>query len=161
MLAAAFVTLPTLVLPSWWTFNHSASLPRGLYWYVSAPRELRRGTLACFEYVAPAWAESRHYFPAGAQLCKVVLGLPGDRVVRNGSQVSVCGPAECHFVGRLLSTDSHGRKAVAADLPAVIPPRKFYLGSNRVLNSFDSRYLGLIDQAAITRVIYPLVTEGG
>jgi hypothetical protein len=44
---------------------------------------------------------------------------------------------------RVLNKDSHGGRVQAATFPGHIPARQVHLGSTRVPNSFDSRYLGL------------------
>lgn len=141
------------------SINPSPSLPLGLYWDSPVPAKLHRFELACFSYAPPAWAMPRHYYSPGAQICKWVYGLPGDRIVRNGRTLHICHKNKCIFAGVILKTDSEGRPAYGADLPAVIPQDEYYFGSTRVPNSYDSRYLGLIDSVQVTRVIHPLWTQ--
>lgn len=138
------------------SFNPSPSLPMGVYWDGPVPHKLHRNELACFSYAPPAWAFSRHYYSVGTQICKWVLGLPGDRIVKNGRTMHICHGDKCVFAGVILKTDSEGRPAYAASFPSVIPEGEYYFGSTRVPNSYDSRYLGLIDYRDVTRVIHPL-----
>ena len=160
LIGSALFVIPQLFLPVGLGFNRSASLPRGLYWHESTPEHLHRGDRACFGYVIPDWAVARHYFPEGAQLCKVVLGLNGDRIVNHDGRISICPPSEpCIDAGQTLKADGRGRPVQGARLPDTVPVGFFYMSSTRVSNSFDSRYLGLIDAHRITRRIYPLVTE--
>lgn len=141
------------------SFNPSPSLPLGVYWDSPPPAMLHRYELACFSYAPPDWAMPRHYYSTGAQICKWVLGLPGDRIVKDGRSLHICHGNKCTFAGVVLKTDSEGRPAYAAKLPAVIPDGEYYFGSTRVPNSYDSRYLGLIDAVTVTRVIHPLWTQ--
>lgn len=160
LIGAALLVIPQLFLPVGLDFNRSESLPRGLYWHENAPRQLVRGDWACFGYIAPAWAASRHYFPDDAQLCKVVMGLPGDRIENRDGHIYICAPqTPCVDAGQTLKNDSRGRPAEGASLPGIIPAGLFYMGSTRVSNSFDSRYVGLIDHDRISRRIHPLLTE--
>lgn len=137
------------------TWNSSASLPVGLYWHKTSTAMPKHGDKVCFSYRAPEWAVSRNYFFDGALLCKIALGLPGDRIVQAEDRVELCRPSGCEDVGRVLAFDSQGRPVQPAELPEAIPEGYVYLGIPAVPNSFDSRYLGLIDARDIQRTIYP------
>ncbi len=141
------------------SYNPSPSLPLGLYWDTPVPRELHRGELACFPYVPPVWAAARDYLPPAAQICKIVMGVAGDHILRNGRSIFICHQGSCISGGLILKADSKGRPAVPAALPSVIPAGEYYMGSTRVPNSFDSRYLGLIPYSSMTRAIHPVITE--
>jgi conjugative transfer signal peptidase TraF len=157
--AVAFLLMLDAASPVGLSFNHSKSLPRGLYWHRPIASPLRRGELVCFHYEAPVWAKTRHYFPEGILLCKSVLGLPGDRLVKEEGGIAVCAPAGCSFAGKSLIVDSQGRGIPTLEYPAEIPAGKVFLSSTRVANSFDSRYLGLIDQSSLVRETGPIFTE--
>jgi conjugative transfer signal peptidase TraF len=141
------------------SINHSKSLPRGIYWNTPIPTAFQRGQLVCFPYVAPQWAKSSNYFLRGTLLCKAVLGLPGDKIVMDGRNVSVCEDTRCYAAGRVLSEDTLHRAVPLPQYPAIIPQGELFLSATRVPNSFDSRYLGLIAETEIVREIHPLLTE--
>ena len=139
-------------------YNRTDSLPLGLYLAHRAPQALERGDYVCFRYREPSWAVGR-YLPDGAQLCKEVLGLPGDTVLQEQNALYLVHGGKRAPLGSLLSADSKGRAVpVQSWGTTVIPPGQFYLGSTRIPTSFDSRYLGLISQSDILARIYPLLT---
>ena len=132
-------------LPEGITYMSSPSLPEG--WYVTHPIQfpLKRGQTVCAVYHEPLWAAGRHYLPNHSFICKHVFGLPGDRIEVKNREVRICPHEEskCFFAGRILTHDPSGRAVFAVPLPKRIPPGFVYLGSTRVVTSFDSRYLGL------------------
>jgi len=138
------------------TWNRTASLPLGLYWHSRLTEVPAIGDVVCFPYRAPEWAKSRKYFPEGARLCKRVIGLPGDRIVRAADRLEICHANRCVDAGRIMPHDSLGRPAVAADLPEVIPEGFAYMGVPEVQMSFDSRYLGLVALKDLERTIHPV-----
>ena len=138
------------------TWIRSPSLPVGLYWHTRITRQPRRGDLVCFRYQAPEWALERHYLPESSLVCKPVLGLPGDRVLRTGDSLAVCHQAVCEVVGRIVSFDSRGRPVTPAILPERIPEGSLFLGVPERPRSFDSRYLGLVRVTQLLRMIHPM-----
>ena len=132
-------------LPEGITYMSSPSLPEG--WYVTRPIsfQLKHGETVCAVYHQPAWAAGRHYLPNGSFICKHVFGLPGDRIEVRHRVVHICpaGTHSCFFAGRILTHDPQGRPVFAVPLPKRIPAGYVYLGSTRVVTSFDSRYLGV------------------
>jgi Type IV secretory pathway, protease TraF len=143
-------------LPVGIAWNRSDSLPVGFYWFTPTRQPLQYEDKVCFEYTAPDWAKARHYFPEGSLLCKKVLGLPGDRIVREGDLVRLCNDLHCRDVGRVVTQDSAGRPVPAIELPETIPVGYTFLGVPEAKMSFDSRYLGLISINDIQRTIHPL-----
>jgi conjugative transfer signal peptidase TraF len=155
----ALILMADAFFPVGISINHSKSLPRGIYWHAPISTAFHRGQLVCFPYVAPEWAKPRNYFPQGSLLCKAVLGLPGDKIVMDGRDVSVCEDSHCYAGGRILSEDPKHRAVPLTPFPAVIPQGELFLSATRVPNSFDSRYLGLLAGSEIVREIHPLLTE--
>jgi conjugative transfer signal peptidase TraF len=141
-------------LPVGITWIRSPSLPIGLYWHTRPTLPPRRGDVVCFRYHAPQWAIERQYLPEDSLVCKRVLGLSGDRLVRNGDSLTVCHPAACEDVGRIVSFDSRGRPVTPAMLPERIPEGSVYLGVPEHPRSFDSRYLGLVQTTQLLRTIH-------
>jgi conjugative transfer signal peptidase TraF len=160
LVAFGFLGLYASELSPWFiAYNRTDSIPEGLYLAHRGASTLTRGQLVCFRYHEPAWAAGR-YLPNGAQVCKEVLGLPGDTVTQAGQHLQLArtgGGTES--LGDLLSADSKGRVVPSQSWgKTVIPAGQYYLGSTRITTSFDSRYLGLIDKADVLERIYPLYT---
>lgn len=140
------------------SWQHSESLPPGLYYNTPVPSRLAFGQVVCFAYKAPTWARARQYLPEGSLVCKPIQGLPGDHINIQSGRVQICHGtgAFCTDGGAVLNKDSHGGRVQAAALPGRIPAGQVYLGSTRVSNSFDSRYLGLQPTNSLVRTIHPL-----
>lgn len=158
----AFVAVIAIVrayLPYELAVNTTASIPRGLYLakdYQGEP--LVRGQAACFEYRTPAWAQAREYFAEGRRLCKYALGLSGDWVLSKDMELSILSShglpvAKATYAG----ADSRGRdlpQGVLQDGP--IPAGKVLMLAPAKTNSLDSRYLGLVEQQALTHTLTPI-----
>lgn len=163
---ACFIGLVALLLlntfaPAGFMGVHTSSIPVGLYWRVDrAPgSQLDRGSRACFEYVAPAWARGRDYFPEGGFICKYVAAVPGDRIVITGDALKLCSSENnCRDAGYFVDKDRFNRPVVRADLPEVIPAGQYYLSGTENTRSYDSRYQGLIADVRIKRTLTPLIT---
>ncbi|KWT98320.1 MULTISPECIES: S26 family signal peptidase [unclassified Variovorax] len=147
------------VVPYSLSWNVTASIPRGLYLSTEATTTpLVRGQIGCFAYSAPTWAEARHYFPDGFQLCKYALGLPGD-VVEVDASLRVSSAAGKHADVAFASADSRGRPMPRAEgLAGAIPRGEYLLLAPAHTNSLDSRYLGRIAHERLTRTLVPLLT---
>ncbi len=134
--------------PEGLTYMSSPSLPEG--WYVTRPIKfpLVRGETVCAVYHQPIWAAGRRYLPNDSFICKHVFGLPGDRIEVTHHVVRLCQAStdKCLNAGRILTHDMSGRPVFAVPLPKRIPAGYVYLGSTRVKESFDSRYLGVFPQ---------------
>ena len=140
-------------------YNTTASIPKGVYLTKRvAPSNLAVGDIACFAYEAPAWAKSREYFLEGRRLCKVVFGLAGQKVFKEGGDIWV-GSKEQPPVAKLAAKDSQGR-----DLPqdalttGTVPVGHVLMLAPDYPNSFDSRYLGYIPEHRLTTRAWPLLT---
>lgn len=151
----------TNLVPYSLVWNHTASLPIGLYLSEdTAHRAVPVGAMACFAYHAPAWANSRHYFYEGVSLCKYVKGLAGDVLLRkNGEWVALSQTGDARRVGAMASRDHYGRALPQDALKeGPIPPGMVVMSAPQHSNSLDSRYLGLVAQDALRTRIYPLIT---
>lgn len=116
------------------------------------PGPIARGDLASFTL--------RHWIagPKPLKATKVVLCVPGDRLTMSVSRNAFLpGARDAAFYcnGKFLNVS----KPVAKDgrrvhywvwTDAVVPPGKYFVGSDHP-DGFDSRYLGLIDEANLTR----------
>ncbi len=75
-----------------------------------------------------------HGYPAGSTFIKVVVGVPGDTVIRADRAFSVGD----HYVG-LAKTHAKNGEPLAAAEGGVIPPGEYFLATPNP-DSFDSRY---------------------
>lgn len=135
------------------TWNLSASLPRGLY-LVERGRAPERGSivlLAVPDSFRPL-VRARDYLPVAASLLKVVVGLPGDVACVRGASLVVNG----RVLGSVLSGDSRGRPLAPTRFCGVLPAGSAFVATPAPL-SFDSRYFGPVRLSALT-VVRPLWT---
>lgn len=157
--AAAAVLAYKAFVPFELVINTSSSIPRGLYLAKAVERApLERGAGVCFAYVPPAWASNRAYFEPGRRLCKYVAAIPGEQVlVKDGRlQVRTAGGTLVQEA-ELAENDSLGRPLPPNALhTGKVPFGKVLLLAPANKNSLDSRYLGLIDQSAVSHQIWPL-----
>ena len=147
-------------LPYSLAYNHTASLPAGFYLSEKISfDQIAHGDLVCFKRELPSWAEGRHYGVAGIDLCKQVLGLPGDLIERTAAnRIQLTGAVGTWDGGAVLEIDSRGRVMVPAVHASPIPGNRLYAAMVHLPNSLDSRYLGLVRAEMVTRRIHPLVT---
>lgn len=136
----------------------TASVARGVYLAhpVDAER-LQRGAVVCFRFVAPAWARERHYLPEGALACKELAGLPGDRVTTLDGVNLLESNGQTRELGRLLAVDREGRPSHALVYDGSPVPAGWYYLHSPHPRGLDSRYLGLIPQDRLVKVLTPLV----
>jgi conjugative transfer signal peptidase TraF len=141
-------------------WNATASAPIGFY-TVEPADALDVPELVAVMPPEPlaAFMAERGYVAGGIPLLKRVVGLPGQRVCRTGSTVTVDGIE----MGEALERDSLGR-----DLPVwqgcrVIGDDQFFLMNWEVRDSLDGRYFGLIPASSVIGRAVPLWTdeEGG
>jgi type IV secretory pathway protease TraF len=97
----------------------------------------------------------RRYLPRGVPLMKRVAALPGQRVCREGSHITVDGID----MGEALSRDHSGR-----DLPAWQGCRRIADGEIFLMNwaapeSMDGRYFGPLASTSIIGRAIPLWTD--
>jgi conjugative transfer signal peptidase TraF len=135
------------------TFNHTASMPRGLY-LLRPGVHPGRGALVTFPVpaaVRPLVAE-RRYLPASATLLKRVVAVEGDVVCLDGEAYMVNRVA----IGRVLSRDRRGQPLEAFRFCGKVGAGQAFVAADDPA-SFDSRYFGPIALDALT-VARPLWT---
>lgn len=149
--AASTVETPTKLI-----WNATASTPIGFYTIGTAD------ALEVPELVAVMPPEplerfmvERGYIGQGVPLLKRVLGLPGQRVCRNGATVTVDGVE----MGDALERDRMGR-----DLPVwqgcrIIHNSELFLMSWDIRDSLDGRYFGPIPASSVIGRALPLWTD--
>lgn len=136
------------------------SIPEGIYAserYTGTP--LNREQTVCFKPQELAWMAGRGYFAPKEIVCKYVLGIPGDRVEVNGTDITICHDTTCKYVGPVQQSDKLGRPSQAAFMQTTTIPAGYYFLGSYHPRSFDSRYLGLIAQSAIDVQTWPIWTR--
>jgi conjugative transfer signal peptidase TraF len=152
LIATAVADLPPRLI-----WNATASAPIGFYTVEPAD------TLEVPEMVALMPSEAleqfmveRGYIGRGVPLLKRVLGLPGQRVCRNGATITVDGVE----MGDALERDRMGR-----DLPVwqgcrTIRDGELFLMNWDVRDSLDGRYFGPVPASSVIGRALPLWTDG-
>ena len=156
-LAVMGVGYPALTpMPIKLMWNASASAPIGFYTIEPAER-IDVPELVAIMPPEPlaAFMVERGYIARGVPLLKRVLGLPGQRVCRLRSTITVNGIE----MGEALERDSLGR-----DLPIwqgcrVIGDDQLFLMNWEVRDSLDGRYFGPIPAASVIGRAVPLWTD--
>jgi len=122
--------------------NQTESLPNWAFIADQFNRVPQRGQMVAF--VPP----ETQFYPVGMVFCKIVAGVPGDRVEVRGRDFFVAGK----FIGR-AKTHSKAGVAVAPLAPGVIPRDHYFVYTPHV-DSLDSRYavIGLVPKARVLGV---------
>ncbi|MFN8680325.1 S26 family signal peptidase [Paracoccus sp. P2] len=148
---AGFVpTAPRLV------WNVSASVPIGFYTVVPTER------IDLFDLVAvmppepfASFMAERGYVARDVPLLKRVLGLPGQRLCRDGQVITVDG---------VLHGEARDRDRIGRDLPVwqgcrIIAGGEVFLMNPDVGDSLDGRYFGPFPVSAVIGRATPLYTD--
>jgi len=145
-------------------WQHSASLPRGLY-RLHGGGPIHRGSVVlwCLDAARGRWAHRRGYLargdcPGAAEaLGKVVLGVAGDTIdwtpdgLRvQGRLIARTAPVRSDGSGRPLTPVPFGRYVLGRDV--------LWLYSPYTRRSLDSRYFGAVPRAWVRAVVTPVVT---
>ena len=162
ILAVSMLAVGTLVAtavadpPTRLIWNATASAPIGFYTIEPAER-IDVPELVAIMPPEPlaAFMVERGYIARGVPLLKRILGLPGQRVCRLRSTITVDGIE----MGEALERDSLGR-----DLPVwqgcrVIGDDQLFLMNWEVRDSLDGRYFGPIPAASVIGRAVPLWTD--
>lgn len=150
MLASGVPTAPRLV------WNASASVPIGFYAISPADRIEVPDLVAVMPPEPIAYfMVQRGYVGRDVPLLKRVLGLPGQRVCRNGREITV----DAVPLGEARDRDSQGR-----DLPVwqgcrEIAEGEVFLMNLDVSDSLDGRYFGPLPASTVIGQATPLFTD--
>ncbi len=137
-------------------WNASASVPIGFY---TVARADRIDILDLVAVMPPepfaSFMVERGYIARDVPLLKRVLGLPGQRVCREGRAITLGGAP----LGEARDNDSHGR-----DLPVwqgcrTIAAGEVFLMNPDVGDSLDGRYFGPFPASAMIGHAIPLFTD--
>ena len=131
MITAAIIISITMVIIAvsspWFITNIDQSLPGLLY-------QINRGELPLRHDVVGIRVPPNPYYPDGAPFLKIIRGLPGDIVTRDGKRFSINGV----FVGEAKEQTKHGNPLTPG--PTGIIPADHYFVWTPHKDSYDSRY---------------------
>lgn len=149
--ASLLVQMPTRLI-----WNVSASVPTGLY-AVSPPHSLRRGDLVAVappEPLATSLIE-RGYIGRGAPLLKRIEALPGAKVCRDGTRVTVDGALRA--IAR--EHDRFGRPLPRWSGCRIVSDDELFLLNAEQPASLDGRYFGPLPRQSVVGRASPLWTR--
>lgn len=150
-LGGAFAARPVLL------FNITPSEPTGLY--VETPDRPADGRLIALEVPSAAfpYADGRLGYLRHTTLLKAVAAGPGDEVCTQTGRLRINGRDRAPIASR---------DGLGATLPRWMGCRRLaanelFVFSDRVPNSFDSRYFGPVDRSAVVGVYAPVFAGRG
>lgn len=129
-------------------YNHSPSMPVGLYWRVSAnaaPAHFAKGTIVTVRAVAvaPEIAAVRHFDGPKNRFIKRVAATGGDRVCAAGKKLTINADQQ---IERRVALDANqsGKAAILAWSGCRVLAQNEVLLLGETEDSFDGRYWGPI-----------------
>ncbi|KAF0177874.1 MAG: putative conjugal transfer protein [Caulobacteraceae bacterium] len=135
-------------------YNHSSSVPAGLYQRSNDAIELGALVTVRAAEVAPAYAAARDFTDAGDRFIKRIAAVGGDEICAAGVLVTINGG---------VAAERQTHDAVGRALPTWTGCR--VLGADEVLllgdtsDSFDGRYWGPTSKRLIEGVWQPIVRK--
>lgn len=138
-------------------YNDSASVPLGFWWRAGGPETpLRPGMVIGFRPPAAGRAYVAAHLPQylhGELILKYVVATAGGRICRDpAGAFSVNG----RVLGRALKADEHGNLLPAWQGCRMLSAGSVAVFSNRIPDSYDSRYYGAVPARDIKAVYRPL-----
>lgn len=144
-------TLPPHGRPLVW--NATASVDVGLYWITKRKPGLRDIAAVQLPAGPAGLASARGYLPKHALLLKPVAAARGDWVCRLGKLIVINSKLRAYVLGRDLKYRPmpvwHGCRALRDGQVLVL---------SSSVNSFDSRYFGILDAQDVRGTALPLLT---
>ena len=133
--------------------NTTPSEPRGLY--VKTHDDPGRGRIIAFPAPAAAfpYAERRLAYLHRTPLLKAVAAGPGDHVCTLGGRLRIAGQVKASIV----QNDREGVPLPHWNGCRRLEQDELFVFSDRVPNSFDSRYFGPVRRTSVLGVYAPLV----
>lgn len=134
--------------------NTTPSEVEGLYVYSPLPQTLQLGDFVMFTPPAVNWIDKRDYFTSDDHLIKRIGAVPGEYLFTQNRTIFACNTdqfgAYCRTLGTCLEHDPKGRPVYCQHWHFYkIPKDEYYLMSQRVSESLDSRYFGLVSKRNI------------
>lgn len=156
--AAAAAALLSAALPvsRVLVWNATASVPTGLY-HIRGTASLHVGERVAVEppQQLQSFLAARGYLPVGMPLLKEIAALPGDRVCRTGTSITINGEP----VGTARARDSRGRALPAWSGCKVIAADQLFVMNRRAPGSFDGRYFGPLKRTQLIGRASPVWTD--
>jgi conjugative transfer signal peptidase TraF len=146
---AAVIPQPSIL------WNASPSEPTGLY--IRAPLAPLRGRMIAFRAPAPAfpYADERMGYLHRIPILKQIAAGEGDTVCANQGGLTIDG----RWRAPVFDRDSRGRPLPHWSGCRLLARGEFFVFSDRIPNSFDSRYFGPVERSQIVGVFQPLATS--
>ncbi len=149
------------IVPTHFIFNRSESMPVGVYRITA--KTPNRGSIvgACIPEPYATFVRSRGYIASGRciggirPVMKYVAAIAGDSVEIRGSGLSINGESVPNT--QILLIDPLGLSVPHQTGIHVLRPGEFWLLSNHLSGSLDSRYFGPVTK--ILGVVEPVLTE--
>ena len=137
--------------------NDTSSEPPGLY-IRAAGDPIRRGGLVAFMAPSSAfpYADQRAAFLHRTPIIKAVAAMAGDHVCTVDGTLIINGVR----IAPILARDTHGAALPHWIACRALAPGELFAFSDRVPNSFDSRYFGPV-RASLAQPYRPLITTNG
>lgn len=137
-------------------WNASASVPVGLY-RLEPPTHLALGDLVAVAPPEPLaqFITARGYVGPGVPLLKRVTALPGTRVCRTGTTITVHG----QVLGAARERDRLGRPLPIWQGCRVVGEGEVFLMNRDAEDSLDGRYFGPLPVSSVTARIVPIWTD--
>lgn len=137
-------------------WNDSPSEPKGLYVRVSDPPKI--GAIVAFMAPPSAfpYANQRLSYLHQVPILKQLAAGEGTQVCTQNNVLKISGKVQA----TVRVTDNHGAALPRWDGCRSLRAGEYFAFSNRVPNSFDSRYFGPIDGRKIISVYRPLWIGG-
>lgn len=128
--------------------NLSASEPEGLYWRQATAPDV--GRKIAFEIPGPGRDYARQVMPARLRegVLKTIVAGPGDAACVERGRLSING----RFLGLARSLDRRGRPLPQWRACRALRPGEWFVFSDRISNSFDSRYYGPVQASDVIGV---------
>jgi len=136
-------------------WNHSASVPIGLYHIISKDN-IERGDLVLIRpsETLSLFLSERHYLAADALLLKSISALPGQMVCRIGNTISI----DYLPIGMASAADSMGRLLPTWQGCITLSSGQIFAMNIDVADSFDGRYFGALPRSSIIGQAVPIFT---
>lgn len=138
-------------------WNASASAPIGLY-AVASDEDLSIDDLVVVDPPKPlaSYLDERGYLPDGVPLLKHIAALPGQRICRDGTVVTV----DDITMAQAQPSDRFGR-----DLPVwqgchIVAETELFLLNPSHPDSLDGRYFGALPAGVVIGRAVPIFTDG-
>lgn len=137
-------------------WNATASVPTGLY-HIRGTASLHVGERVAIDppQYLRRFLATRGYLPVGVPLLKEIAALPGDRVCRAGTSITINGEPS----GIARTHDSRGRSLPAWSGCRDIAADELFVMNRRAADSFDGRYSGPLKRAHLIGRASPVWTD--